>query len=113
MTGDARIGNAGVIKHSYRPVHRGVAGVAGCGSLHVGRAFAGSDDAVVATLAGTDDLRMIHQRIDRRPRTADVAGLAQIGGIDVRDALAGGNRAVVAGDTGADHLGMIHQRIHR
>lgn len=70
----------------------------------------GSDSIIVATGAGTDNLRMVHgTRQHRQPgrRTCHMTGLAEVGSGYVQSGFTGGFNTVVATDTSANDLGMI------
>ena len=60
VASDAGIRCGAVIKRSHKPIGGGVADLTGLHSRHVCRALTAGDNAVVTTLASTDDLRMIN-----------------------------------------------------
>lgn len=60
--------------------------------------FAGCDDAIMAAVAGADNLRVINGE-DRRKDIGVVAVLANVAGLDVRQILANGIDTVMAVNT--------------
>ena len=86
--------HACVIKHRWRPRHRGMTVIARISTRNVVKVFAFSNAAVVATDTRSDDSRVIDQS-NRIPGNDRVARLALVVGGDVLDIGAGGRSAVV------------------
>ena len=109
MAGETVVNKAGMIHRSRQP---GIAGVAiaavGAGGYVVYR-FACGDTAVMAALAGTVYMGMIHGK-DRGPgsRRLQVTGITGVAAIDMTGTFATGHRTVMATETSTNHLGVIH-----
>ena len=76
MTGDTGIGRRRMIKGRHKPVGGAMTGITGLHCYHVSRTHALCNHAIVTTRAGTDDLRVINQRINRSPQQCTMTGLA-------------------------------------
>lgn len=107
VAGRTTIGNTDMIKGHVIPIHGDVAGIARFGGNDMRRLFADGDNTVMATLASTDDFRMIH-RIHGLPAGRGVTGLAQIRCQNVGRPLAGGDHPIMASDTSAHDFGVIY-----
>ena len=113
VTDNAGFRRGAMIKHRHHPAGCDVTAIASQAGRDVINACSGGDRPIMTTLAGAGDLRMIHQRIDRRPGGAGVTRLTNTGGGNVCRPATGGNHTIVAGITTADHLRVIHQWIDR
>jgi len=83
VTGDTGLCCCRMVKGGNQPVRCGVADIAGVRSGNMISSFSGRDDSVMTAFTGTDDLRVIHQRIHRAPERRVMAGLAKIAAIDM------------------------------
>ena len=110
MTGDTGFSGSAVIKHRHRPIHRGVAGVAGRRRHQMCCAHAGGDYPIMATRTGAIHLGVIY-RGNRRPTHRRVTSITLIRGIDMgASCFAGGNHAIMTTLTSAQHFIVIHDR---
>ncbi len=100
------VNNIDVIEKCRQPGHGGVAVIAIIAAGNVRRIFPGSDRAVMAGTAGTDNLSVV-DGVDRCPDNIVVAIFTNIGGLDVRWIFSGGSSAVVASRAACDDAGMI------
>ena len=72
------------------------------------RALARGNNSIVATFAGSNNLRMVDQWIDGTPYGCVMACLAQIGRVDMVNGLAGCQYAIMAINTGLPRdIGVI------
>ena len=112
VTGNARFGYRCMTEARDCPFRVGMTHIAGGRSGNVGRALAAGNHAVVARFATANDLRMIHQRIHRRPSRKHMAGFADIRGVDVCGTLARRSNAIVTSDAGVGNAAVI-KRCHQ
>jgi hypothetical protein len=103
---EAIAGDARVVKIRRSPRNRRVAVVAGVATRNVCRVLTGRYDAVVAAVAGSNDLGVIH-REDRCEDVRRVAVLADVAGLDMCKILARGIHTVVAVDAIAGDVQVI------
>ena len=107
VTAKAVAENVGVIKVRRQPGHSCMAVVAVVATGDVGRMFAGCSYAVMAAVAGTDDLDMV-DRGDRGPGVDAMTILADIGCLHVRLPLAGCIAAIMTAGAITDDGGVVH-----
>lgn len=113
VASDTGFRRGAVIKHRHQPVGGVMTAIASGSGWNMAAGFARGNHTIMTGCAGAGDLRMIHQRIDRRPGGAGVTRLTNTGGGNVCRPATGGNHTIVAGITTADHLRVIHQWIDR
>jgi len=83
VTAEAVTYDIDVIEVCGRPAGRRMTIIASVATADMRRILAGSDDAIVARTAGSDDLSMVDRR-DWLPCVAGVAVLAYLGRLDMR-----------------------------
>ena len=107
MTGDTGFSGSAVIKHRHRPIHRGVAGVAGRRRHQMCCAHAGGDYPIMATRTGAIHLGVIY-RGHWCPTHRRVTGVTLIRTIDMsRYRFAGGDHTVMTALTSTLHFVVV------
>ena len=95
-----------VVEVRWPPGDRCMAIVAGIAAGDMCRVFAGCDDAIMAAVAGADDLHVVDGE-SRRKDIGVVAILANITGLDVCQIFANGIDAVMAVNTLASNVQVV------
>jgi hypothetical protein len=106
MTAGAITDDGGVVHGGRGPADGAVTVVAGVATGHMCGVLAGGGYAVMATVAGADDVRVIDVQ-HRHPGVRAMAVLADVGSLNMCNAFAGCIRPVVAADAIAAYVDMV------
>jgi len=100
MTGNTGFGCETMIKGRNLPRRCLVTGITSQRGWNMGRPFTRCYNSIVTAFTGTDDLRMIYQRINRAPYRGVMTGLANIASINVINGLTCCRGSIMTTDTG-------------
>ena len=109
MAADTVAGDIDVIEVRRCPGDSGMTVVTGCATAYVSRMLTGRRDAIVAGIAGSQNVRVIDAK-HRLKNVCVVAILTDITGLDVGQVLADCIATVVATEAGAGDVHMVEVR---